>query len=150
MFYILYNTSNIEERRRECDELSIELSSYFRRNYQNERVRDNHYWYHFFEVLSNIHLAIAICYFDLKNVINKVIKYASMSAETTMITGKNYDKKIKNIGSLIIAACANENKKLNVNPEDLFREKRLETMRERFDYYYSVIVPKSFCNIHKI
>lgn len=73
-----------------------------------------------------------------------------MSAETTMITGKNYDKKIKNIGSLIIAACANENKKLNVNPEDLFREKRLETMRERFDYYYSVIVPKSFCNIHKI
>ena len=39
MFYILYNTSNIEERRRECDELSIELSSYFRRNYQNERVR---------------------------------------------------------------------------------------------------------------
>ena len=51
-----------------------------------------------------------------------------MSAETTMITGKNYDKKIKNIGSLIIAACANENKKLNVNPEDLFREKRLETI----------------------
>ena len=43
MFYILYNTSNIEERRRECDELSIELSSYFRRNYQNERVRDTHY-----------------------------------------------------------------------------------------------------------
>ena len=74
-FTYLYNTSNIEERRRELDELCIEVSSDFRENFQDGRVRENHYWHHFFEVLSTIHLSIAICYFDLKNV-DKVIEYA--------------------------------------------------------------------------
>ena len=140
MFYIFYNTSNIEERRRELDELCIEVSSDFRENFQDGRVRENHYWHHFFEVLSTIHLSIAICYFDLKNV-NKVIEYATLAAETTMVTGELYDQKIKSIGSLILAACANENKMLNLNPQEYFREKRLKTMKERFDHYYSVIVP---------
>ena len=106
MFYIFYNTSNIEERRRELDELCIEVSSDFRENFQDGRVRENHYWHHFFEVLSTIHLSIAICYFDLKNV-DKVIEYATLAAETTMVTGELYDQKIKSIGSLILAACAN-------------------------------------------
>ncbi|GAE28508.1 hypothetical protein JCM9140_4752 [Halalkalibacter wakoensis JCM 9140] len=116
--------------------LFIQMVRNFRLEYKNGSFIDNQYWYHYFEVLSDIMMNLSVCEVNLGN-IDSCINHASLSVK---ISANLNTTKLEKAGELILYALTHNGDALSVHPQETLKQQIPPNLINKAELLYETII----------